>query len=71
MEDARNFRKAVLESDRIIQVGTQRRSTPSYMRAAEYIKSGKFGDIVMVEMSWNVNQPGRWRRPDPESRCAG
>jgi predicted dehydrogenase len=34
------------------------------MKAAEYIKSGKFGDIVMVEMSWNVNQPGRWRRPD-------
>jgi predicted dehydrogenase len=64
MEDARNFRAAVNASDRIIQVGTQRRSTPSYMRAAEYIKSGKFGDIVMVEMSWNVNQPGRWRRPD-------
>jgi predicted dehydrogenase len=64
MEDARNFRAAVHASDRIIQVGTQRRSTPSYMRAAEYIKSGKFGDIVMVEMSWNVNQPGRWRRPD-------
>jgi predicted dehydrogenase len=64
MEDARAFRAAVHASDRIIQVGTQRRSTPSYMRAAEYIKSGKFGDIVMVEMSWNVNQPGRWRRPD-------
>jgi predicted dehydrogenase len=64
MEDARNFRTAVKNSDRIVQVGTQRRSTPSYMNAAEYIKSGKFGDIVMVEMSWNVNQPGRWRRPD-------
>jgi len=64
MEDARNFRAAVHGSDRIIQVGTQRRSTPGYMKAAEYIQSGKFGDIVMVEMSWNVNQPGRWRRPD-------
>src|SRR5439155_1500417 len=21
------------------------------------------GDIVMAEMTWNVNQPGRWRRP--------
>jgi len=47
-----------------VQIGTQRRSTPSYIKAAEYIKSGKFGDIVMVEMTWNVNQPGRWRRPD-------
>jgi predicted dehydrogenase len=64
MEDARAFRAAVKGSDRIIQIGTQRRSTPSYMAAADYIKSGKFGDIVMVEMSWNVNQPGRWRRPD-------
>jgi predicted dehydrogenase len=64
MQDARDFRAAVHGSDRIIQVGTQRRSTPSYMAAAEYIKSGQFGDIVMVEMSWNVNQPGRWRRPD-------
>jgi predicted dehydrogenase len=64
MEDATAFRAAVHGSDRIVQIGTQRRSTPSYMNAAEYINSGKFGDIVMVEMSWNVNQPGRWRRPD-------
>jgi predicted dehydrogenase len=64
MEDARNFRAAVHKSGKIVQVGTQRRSTPSYMKAAEYIKSGAFGDIVMVEMCWNVNQPGRWRRPD-------
>jgi predicted dehydrogenase len=64
MEDARLFRAAVKKSGKIVQVGTQRRSTPSYQKAAEYIKSGKFGDIVMVEMTWNVNQPGRWRRPD-------
>jgi predicted dehydrogenase len=64
MADARMVLNAVKKSGRIVQVGTQRRSTPSYMKAAEYIKSGQFGDIVMVEMTWNVNQPGRWRRPD-------
>jgi len=64
MEDARLFRTAVKKTGKIVQVGTQRRSTPSYQKAAEYIKSGKFGDIVMVEMTWNVNKPGRWRRPD-------
>ncbi len=64
MDDARNFLKAVEGSSQVIAVGTQRRSTPAYIKAAEYIQSGKFGDIVMVEMSWNVNQPGRWRRPD-------
>jgi predicted dehydrogenase len=64
MEDARMFLAAVKKTGKIVQVGTQRRSTPSYQKAYEYIKSGQFGDIVMVEMTWNVNQPGRWRRPD-------
>src|SRR6266566_4650418 len=45
------------------QVGTQRRSAANYQAANEFIRSGKFGDIVMAEMTWNVNQPGRWRRP--------
>ena len=63
MTDARTALKTVTASKQIVQVGTQRRSTPSYMRANEYLKSGKFGDIVMAEMTWNVNQPGRWRRP--------
>src|ERR1035441_9709518 len=64
MDDARKFLAAVKATGRIVQIGTQRRSTPSYQKAAEYIQSGAFGDIVMVEMTWNVNQPGRWRRPD-------
>ena len=63
MEDARAVRKAVRESDRIVQIGTQRRSADVYQRACEFIQSGQFGDIVAVEMTWNVNQPGRWRRP--------
>ncbi len=63
MSDARAALKLVSASKQIVQVGTQRRSTPSYMKANEFLKSGKFGDIVMAEMTWNVNQPGRWRRP--------
>jgi predicted dehydrogenase len=64
MADARKFLAAVKKTGKIVQVGTQRRSTPAYQKAAAYIQSGQFGDIVMVEMTWNVNQPGRWRRPD-------
>jgi predicted dehydrogenase len=64
MADARLFLAAVKKTGKIVQVGTQRRSTPAYQKAADYIQSGKFGDIEMVEMTWNVNQPGRWRRPD-------
>ncbi len=64
MEDNRNALKTIQASDKIIQIGSQRRSGDNYVAANEYIRSGKFGDITMVEMSWNVNQPGRWRRPD-------
>jgi predicted dehydrogenase len=63
MADARALRQAVHETGRIVQIGSQRRSTPVYQQAHDFINSGKFGDIVAVEMTWNVNQPGRWRRP--------
>jgi predicted dehydrogenase len=63
MADAKAIRDAVRTSGRIVQIGTQRRSSRKYQMANEYLKSGKFGDLVMAEMTWNVNQPGRWRRP--------
>jgi len=64
MEDNRAVLKAVRDSKRIVQIGSQRRSGENYWAADEFIKSGKFGDIVMVELVWNVNQPARWRRPE-------
>ncbi|WP_162945062.1 Gfo/Idh/MocA family protein, partial [Flavisolibacter nicotianae] len=64
MEDARAALKAVKASDRIIQIGSQRRSGANYHAADEFIKAGRFGPITMVELTWNVNQPGRWRRPE-------
>lgn len=63
MEDARAVLKAVTETRKVVQVGTQRRSTPNYIEANNYIRSGKFGQIVAADITWNVNQPGRWRRP--------
>jgi predicted dehydrogenase len=63
MEDNRAVLKAVKESGKIVQIGSQRRSGANYQAAADFIKEGKFGPIVMVELTWNVNQPGRWRRP--------
>src|SRR5688500_7368706 len=63
MEDNRAALKAVKESGRIVQIGSQRRSGANYVAANEFIQSGKFGPITMVELTWNVNQPGRWRRP--------
>ena len=63
MEDARNALKVIKASDRIVQIGSQRRSGANYKAAADFIQSGKFGPVSMVELTWNVNQPGRWRRP--------
>ncbi|HVM86853.1 MAG TPA: Gfo/Idh/MocA family oxidoreductase [Puia sp.] len=62
MEDNRAALKAVKESGKIVQIGSQRRSGGNYKAAAEFVQSGKFGNITMVELTWNVNQPGRWRR---------
>ncbi len=64
MEDNRAALKAIQASGKIVQIGSQRRSGANYMAANEFIRSGKFGNIVMVELTWNVNQPGRWRRPE-------
>jgi predicted dehydrogenase len=64
MEDNRMALKVIKGSDRIVQIGSQRRSGSNYQAARDFISSGKFGPITMVELTWNVNQPGRWRRPD-------
>ena len=63
MDDNRAALKAIKASNKIIQIGSQRRSGANYTAAADFIQSGKFGNITMVELTWNVNQPGRWRRP--------
>jgi predicted dehydrogenase len=63
MADAKTAVKACRDSGIVVQIGSQRRSGVNYQEAGRFIQSGRFGNIVMVEMCWNVNQPGRWRRP--------
>lgn len=64
MEDNRAALKAIKATNKIIQIGSQRRSGSNYHAANDFIRSGKFGPLTMVELTWNVNQPGRWRRPE-------
>src|SRR5688500_6792362 len=64
MEDNRAALKAVRDSKKIVQIGSQRRSGSNYHAAHDFVQSGKFGPVTMVELSWNVNQPGRWRRAE-------
>jgi predicted dehydrogenase len=63
MADAKVAVKACRDNGIVVQIGSQRRSGTNYQEAGRFIQSGKFGNLVMVEMCWNVNQPGRWRRP--------
>lgn len=69
MDDNRAALKAIKDTDRIVQIGSQRRSGVNYAAAADYIQKGKFGPITMVELTWNVNQPGRWRRSALVALC--
>ena len=69
MDDNIAALKAVKASKQIVQIGSQRRSGGNYIAAADFIQSGQFGPITMVELTWNVNQPGRWRRPALVAKC--
>ena len=69
MDDDIAALKAVKASKQIVQIGSQRRSGGNYKAAADFIQQGKFGPITMVELTWNVNQPGRWRRPALVEKC--
>lgn len=67
MDDANVGLDAAKKTGKVIQIGSQRRSGQNYKAAHDFIQSGKFGKIIAVEMTWNVNQPGRWRLPELEA----
>ena len=58
--------RAVRESVRVVQVGTQRRSEGSWPAAAECIASGALGKVSYIEQAWNYFGP-RWRRGNVEN----
>lgn len=60
LTDARAARDAALNSNRIVQVGTQHRSEPYPRAAHDLIQSGVLGDVSKVEIVWNYHGP-RWR----------
>jgi len=47
--------KAVKASNKIVQVGMQRRSAPSLHEAKKIIDEGKLGRITLVKAQWNWN----------------
>jgi predicted dehydrogenase len=60
LSEVKAARNRVLNSDRIVQVGTQHRSEPYPRAAHDVVQSGTLGDISKVEIVWNYHGP-RWR----------
>jgi len=60
LAETKAARDAVLEHDRIVQVGTQHRSEPYPRAAHDLVQTGVLGDVSKVEIVWNYHGP-RWR----------
>jgi predicted dehydrogenase len=55
LEESRRMVAAVRKTSQIVQVGMQRRSAPSVIKAKENVDSGILGKITMVKPMWNWN----------------
>lgn len=60
------MRDAARKYNRVVQVGTQNRSTEHYSKAIEYVASGKLGKICMIN-AWECQvRPSIGRPPDSD-----
>lgn len=50
--------KEVRKTDRIVQIGMQRRSAPLIHEGLKVVRSGVLGDITFVKAQWNWNSSG-------------
>jgi len=73
LEQSRQMIEAVRKTSQIVQIGMQRRSAPSVIKAREIVAGGILGKITLVKPMWNWNVskplnnsplPGKldWRR---------
>lgn len=58
LEESRRMIQAVRSAQQIVQVGMQRRSAPSVIKAKELLDTGILGKISMVKPMWNWNVSG-------------
>ena len=71
-EEGEAFISAVEKSGKVLQVGSQYMSMGCAQKAAELIKSGRLGQITLVEGKFHRNTAtGAWYYPIPPGRLAG
>ena len=63
IEDAKLAREAVLNSQQVVQMGSQWVSDPVQRKVRDIVRSGKLGQITKIEQVWNDNGP-RWHNPE-------
>ncbi|HUU13158.1 MAG TPA: Gfo/Idh/MocA family oxidoreductase [Terriglobia bacterium] len=56
IEQGANMVNAVRKSDRIVQVGMQRRSSPIVLECKQLVDEGKLGEINLVRAEWYWNR---------------
>lgn len=65
-DQVRRAHAVIAKSDRIVQVGTQSRGAGKYYSAAQFVQSGKLGQVTYVEIAEPIFQE-RWRIPNAET----
>jgi len=78
------LRKAVLKNKRVFQFGTQQRSGGEFLRAVEWVRSGRIGKLQRIHVWSPASRPGgptapvsvpagwdfsTWLGPAPEAPC--
>ena len=64
--ESRKMTEAARKYNRIVQCGTQNRSSAYGYTAREYIKSGKLGKVILVKVYNLLREAGEWEVP-PDS----
>jgi predicted dehydrogenase len=59
IEEGYRIERAFRESDRIVQVGYQQRSTDTFLRAKELVDAGEVGEITLARTWWYQNYHAR------------
>ncbi|HEY4358705.1 MAG TPA: Gfo/Idh/MocA family oxidoreductase [Acidobacteriaceae bacterium] len=65
ISEGRYLSNAVQASGRILQVGSQQRSTTQFRRAAELVRNGRIGDVTHVEIGLPGDPAGGNPKPMP------
>ena len=66
LAEAKEARNIVKASKQVVQMGTQHRSQPYFLKVRDIVRSGRIGNVVHIEQEWNVNEE-RWRFVDVDT----